>query len=116
MDKDREATERDYIIKLQKQRIESLENAIGLAKDDYYDKGSEYDCSLWNHPVMTALMAVLSNDGYTPMSKGTQICLVKAAIAAMPATTVLSVEKAIAMEKIQAAAIARAILAAQKGV
>jgi hypothetical protein len=49
-------------------------------EDLYYDKVRDGD--LWQHPLMSALMAVLKRDGYTPMSKDTQICLVKAAIMA----------------------------------
>lgn len=46
----------------------------------YYDKNRDGD--LWHHPMMNALMTILSRDGYTPMSKHTQICLVKAALKA----------------------------------
>lgn len=76
--------EKDYIIQLQRQRIESLEQAIGLAKGDYYDKLGDEDSELWHHPLMENLMAVLARDGYTPMSKDTQICLVKAALRSFP--------------------------------
>lgn len=82
-------SDKDTIIKLQKHRIEHLEQAIGLAKDDYYDKGDDYgirlgDGELWEHPLMANLMAVLARDGHTPMGKDTQICLVKAALRSMP--------------------------------
>lgn len=81
--------DKDTIITLQKHRIESLEQAIGLARNDYYDKGDDYgfrvgDGDLWNHPLMANLMAVLARDGHTPMGKDTQICLVKAALRSMP--------------------------------
>lgn len=74
--------DKNAIIKLQQQRIESLEQAIGLAKDDYYDKVRDGD--LWEHPLMANLMAVLKEGGHTPISKDTQICLVKAALRSMP--------------------------------
>lgn len=72
----------EELISLQRKRIESLEQAIGLAKDDYYDKLQDGD--LWQRPLMENLMAVLAKGGYTPMDKDTQICLVKAALRSLP--------------------------------
>lgn len=107
---------KDTIIELQKHRIEQLEQAIGLARDDYYDKTDDYglhigDGDLWNHPLMANLMAVLARDGYTPMGKDTQICLVKAALRSMPeqptppTTTLREDEYREALRKIANAAV-----------